>query len=134
MQWVSAADAAGFPHTNSSSSETHGTGLRPDPGNRATPAPVAGPIASSFTKATGDQVKVAVQLFAHARDLAGQERVELELTEPVSVGDERSALAVHGPQLVPVADGLLIAVRGSSTRAPEPGWPHQAMSKIVVQH
>ena len=55
-------------------------------------------------------MKVAVQLFAHARDLAGREQVDLELAEPVSVGDVRSALAVHVPQLVPLADGLLIAV------------------------
>lgn len=55
-------------------------------------------------------MKVAVQLFAHARDLAGRKQVDLELAEPVSVGDVRSALAVHVPQLVPLADGLLIAV------------------------
>ena len=36
--------------------------------------------------------------------------VRLELAEPVSVADVRSALADQLPQLVPLARGLLIAV------------------------
>ena len=55
-------------------------------------------------------MKLAVQLFARARDLAGREHVDLELAEPVCVGDVRSALADQVPQLVPLARGLLIAV------------------------
>jgi molybdopterin converting factor small subunit len=55
-------------------------------------------------------VKLAVQLFARARELAGREHIDLELAEPVSVADVRSALADQLPQLVPLARGLLIAV------------------------
>ena len=55
-------------------------------------------------------MKLVVQLFARARDLAGREHVEMELAEPVSVKDVRSALADQVPQLLPLAQGLLIAV------------------------
>lgn len=55
-------------------------------------------------------MKLAVQLFARARDLAGLDQVELELNEPASVGDVRTALADSVPELAPLTRGLLIAV------------------------
>ncbi|MBQ18949.1 MAG: molybdopterin converting factor subunit 1 [Planctomycetaceae bacterium] len=55
-------------------------------------------------------MKLAVQLYARARELAGQDHVELDLDEPVLVGDVRQALASTVPDLAPLAPGLLIAV------------------------
>lgn len=55
-------------------------------------------------------MKLAVQLYARARELAGQDHVELDLDEPVSVGDVRQALATTVPDLAPLAPGLFIAV------------------------
>jgi molybdopterin converting factor small subunit len=55
-------------------------------------------------------VKLEVQLFARARDLAGRELVDLELAEGACVGDVRTALADQVPQLIPLAHRLLIAV------------------------
>ena len=55
-------------------------------------------------------MKLAVQLFARARDLAGRELVNLELDEGACVADLRTALAEQVPQLIPLAQGLLIAV------------------------
>ena len=55
-------------------------------------------------------MKLEVQLFARARDLAGRELVELELAEGACVGDVRTALADQVPQLIPLAHRLLIAV------------------------
>ncbi len=55
-------------------------------------------------------MKLAVQLYARARDLAGLDQVELELIEPASIGDVRTALADRIPELAPLTRGLLIAV------------------------
>ena len=55
-------------------------------------------------------MKLAVQLFARARDLAGRELVDLELAEGACVADVRTALANQVPQLLPLAQRLLIAV------------------------
>ncbi len=44
-------------------------------------------------------VKVSVQLFAAARQLAGQAAVELELPEPATVAQVRAALRSRCPQL-----------------------------------
>jgi len=55
-------------------------------------------------------VKLAVQLFAQARDLAGRDRIELELDEPASVGDVRTALARLVPALAGLAPQLFISI------------------------
>ncbi len=55
-------------------------------------------------------MKLAVQLYARARELAGRDHVELDLDEPVLVGDIRQALAGTVPDLAPLAPGLFIAV------------------------
>ncbi len=55
-------------------------------------------------------MKLAVQLYARARDLAGLDKIELELTEPACVGDVRTALADRIPELAPLTRRLLIAV------------------------
>jgi len=55
-------------------------------------------------------MKVEVKLFARARDLVGAPQVTLELPEPGSVRDLRSALAADFPQLSPLVPNLLIAV------------------------
>tara|TARA_B100000029_G_scaffold161389_3_gene157355 strand:- start:508 stop:753 length:246 start_codon:yes stop_codon:yes gene_type:complete len=55
-------------------------------------------------------VKLDVQLFARARDLAESPQVTIDLDEPASVSDVRTALASAVPELAPLADRLLIAV------------------------
>jgi sulfur-carrier protein len=53
---------------------------------------------------------VTVKLFARARDLAGTDRVELELAGPGSVHDVKRSLADRFPQLSPIVSKLLVAV------------------------
>jgi molybdopterin converting factor subunit 1 len=55
-------------------------------------------------------VKVTVQLFARARDLAGSGRVEFEMPSAASVGDLKRSLAERFPQFSPLVPNLLIAV------------------------
>lgn len=55
-------------------------------------------------------MNVSVRLFARARDLAGSTAITLELTEPATVADLRSALLQARPQLQPLAASLLVAV------------------------
>lgn len=55
-------------------------------------------------------MKLKVRLFARARDLAGSEHIELELTEPATVADVRQALAKQYSSLEPIAPSLLIAI------------------------
>ena len=55
-------------------------------------------------------MKLKVRLFARARDLAGNEHIELELTEPATVADVRQALATQYESLTPIAPSLLIAI------------------------
>jgi molybdopterin converting factor small subunit len=47
-------------------------------------------------------MKVEVRLFARARDLAGAERVSLELTASATVADLRQALGGAYPALAPL--------------------------------
>lgn len=53
---------------------------------------------------------INVQLFARARDLAGAERVSLELPASGCVRELRDELARRYPRLAPVAPTLLVAV------------------------
>jgi molybdopterin converting factor subunit 1 len=55
-------------------------------------------------------VKVTVQLFARARDLAGTERVELEFPAPASVADLKQSLAARFPAVSPLIPRLLVAL------------------------
>jgi molybdopterin synthase sulfur carrier subunit len=55
-------------------------------------------------------MKITVQLFARARDLAGAERVELELPAVSSVADLKQSLAVRFPAVSPLISGLLVAL------------------------
>jgi molybdopterin converting factor subunit 1 len=51
-----------------------------------------------------------VRLFARAKDLAGTDCLELELSAPLTVGDVRRALLRQLPALEPLAHSLLAAV------------------------
>ena len=53
---------------------------------------------------------VTVLFFARARDLAGVDRIELELPEGSTVAALREALAAQHPTLVPILPQLFIAV------------------------
>ncbi len=55
-------------------------------------------------------MKLAVKLFARAKDLAGAGQVTIELPEPATVGGVRAALTRTYPALAPLASSLLIAV------------------------
>ena len=55
-------------------------------------------------------MKVAVRLFAAARDLAGRGEVEIELPPGADVAELRQALAAHLPALAPLAARSLVAV------------------------
>jgi molybdopterin converting factor subunit 1 len=55
-------------------------------------------------------MKIRVQLFARARDLAGAEWVEIELAETATVGDLRQSLGSKFPVLGPLLQRSAIAV------------------------
>lgn len=55
-------------------------------------------------------MKVNVQLFARARDLAGTGRVELEVSAPARVADLKQSLADRFPQVSCLLPNLLVAV------------------------
>lgn len=55
-------------------------------------------------------MKIAVKLFARARDIAGADRVEVETAEPATVGALRAGLRVACPGLAPLVPHLLMAV------------------------
>lgn len=55
-------------------------------------------------------MKIIVQLFARARDLAGTGRVELDVPSPASVSDLKQTLASRFPQMSPLVPSLLVAV------------------------
>ena len=55
-------------------------------------------------------MKVTVQLFARARELAGTAFVELDIPASASVADLKHSLVERFPQVSPLAPKLLIAV------------------------
>jgi sulfur-carrier protein len=55
-------------------------------------------------------MQITVKLFARARDLAGTDRVDLELGDAGSVRDVKRLLANRFPQLSPLVSKLLVAV------------------------
>ncbi len=55
-------------------------------------------------------MKLDVKLFARAREMAGVERVELDVPDSARVADLRSALAERFPEMSPLASSLLFGV------------------------
>jgi molybdopterin converting factor subunit 1 len=55
-------------------------------------------------------VTIAVRLFARARDLAGDEGVDLRVKSPATVAEVRAALVGRCPQLTALGPHLLAAV------------------------
>ena len=55
-------------------------------------------------------MRVAVKLFARARDVVGADTVELELPDRARVCDLRTALGERYPGMRPLLPGLLVAV------------------------
>ncbi len=69
-------------------------------------------------------MNVRLQLFALARQLAGQEFIELTLADGSTVGDLRQALALNRPELSHLLPHLLLAVNSeyaSDEKAIPPG-------------
>ncbi|MBL8850992.1 MAG: MoaD/ThiS family protein [Planctomycetaceae bacterium] len=67
-------------------------------------------------------MRIAVRLFARARDLAGGPVIELELPEGATVADVRTALLHARPQLQPLAASLHVAI-GSDYAADDAAVP-----------
>ena len=61
-------------------------------------------------------MKIAVKLFARAKDLAGSGLIELDLPEQCRVAELRESLAQQCPQLQPLLPHLLIAVNSDYAR------------------
>jgi len=59
---------------------------------------------------------VRIQLFAAARDIAGQDAVELEIHGPTDIGSLRNRLLQAVPRLQPLASALLWAVNNEYVR------------------
>ena len=55
-------------------------------------------------------MNVEVRLFARAKDLAGAERISLEIPASATVGDLRAALGERVPALRPLLPTLLVAI------------------------
>ena len=55
-------------------------------------------------------MKVAVKLFAAARQLAGAEEVVVEVTEEATIADLRAALVLQHPPLTPLLNHALFAM------------------------
>ena len=55
-------------------------------------------------------MKISVRLFARAKEIAGSERVFVELAENGSVADLKASLAGAFPALAPLVPHLLVAV------------------------
>ena len=55
-------------------------------------------------------MKLTVKLFARARDLAGSDRIELDLPEAARVADLRAALTAACSAMAPLVPRLLVAV------------------------
>jgi molybdopterin converting factor subunit 1 len=57
-------------------------------------------------------MRITVRLFARARDLAGTDRLELELPEAARVRDARACLLQQVSALQPIIKSLLLAIDG----------------------
>ena len=55
-------------------------------------------------------MNVSVRLFARARDIAGQDEIELTVPSGATIADLRSALARQYPEMAPLAPNLLFAI------------------------
>jgi sulfur-carrier protein len=67
-------------------------------------------------------VKVSVRLFAVARQLAGRETVEMEVSPGTPIGQLRAQLAAEIPDLAPVLPHVLFAVGSEYARDDQPIW------------
>ena len=57
-------------------------------------------------------MRITVRLFARARDLAGTERLEMDLPDGARVRDARVRLLAEVPSLGPLLKSLLMAIDG----------------------
>ena len=55
-------------------------------------------------------MKVTIQFFARARDLAGTGHVELDVPAAASVGDLKQSLGIRFPEMSALVPRLLVAV------------------------
>jgi molybdopterin converting factor subunit 1 len=65
-------------------------------------------------------VKVSIRLFAVARQLAGRETIELEVSHGTTVGQLRAHLAAEIPDLAGVLPHVLFAVGSEYARDDQP--------------
>jgi molybdopterin converting factor subunit 1 len=65
-------------------------------------------------------VKVTIRLFAVARQLAGRETIQLEVSPGTTVGQLRAQLAAEIPELADVLPHVLFAVGSEYARDDQP--------------
>lgn len=65
-------------------------------------------------------MKIIVRLFAVARQLAGRETIELEVSPGTTIGQLRALVAAEIPDLAPVLPHVLFAVGSAYARDDEP--------------
>lgn len=65
-------------------------------------------------------MKITVRLFAVARQLAGRETIELELSPGTTIGQLRALVAAEIPDLAPVLPHVQFAVGSAYARDDEP--------------
>lgn len=65
-------------------------------------------------------MKVEVQLFAVAKDAAGQDRIELELPDSATVAEVRIALAEAAPGLAPLLPSMAFAINAEYAKDEAP--------------
>ncbi|MEX0978084.1 MAG: MoaD/ThiS family protein [Pirellulales bacterium] len=63
---------------------------------------------------------ITVRLFAVARQLAGRESIELEVSPGTTIGQLRALVAAEIPDLAPVLPHVLFAVGSAYARDDEP--------------
>src|SRR5688572_14366739 len=102
MQQLQDADGTGKHDAHGAPAQAAGARVRPDAGNAAAPR-------SNHPQARR-LMKVEVRLFARAKDLAGVDRVALELTNGAKVSDLRAALGKRVPALRSLLPNLLVAI------------------------
>jgi sulfur-carrier protein len=64
-------------------------------------------------------VKITVQLFAVARQLAGRDEIELEVSQGATIGQLRAQVAAEFPDLAPVLPHVQFAVGSAYARDDE---------------
>jgi molybdopterin converting factor subunit 1 len=75
-------------------------------------------------------VKVQVKLFAVTRQLAGQDQIEVRLSDDATVGELRQAIAQRVPALAPLLPHVMFALNAEYAEDDQPIRPEQEIACI----